>query len=264
MILSRKVTKALIGLFFLMVIPFQGHAMTALEILDQVAKRNFGEDFRMILSVKTMKGKKQTSDHSLWMMGKMSPEMAILFIDFEEPADTKGLRFLIEVPKGEEPRAYMYLPATSNVLPLAADDPSVDLGGTGLTMEDMQGFVPERSERLTLLPDQKSHDRECYVIKVSRAEEKAHRLVWVSKKDFIVVKSQSIDAQGKVTRVFQVTEFFETKEGKQFPREEEIVMPGKDIRIVVRQEHASFGVDIPKELLNKETFGTFQWREGKN
>jgi hypothetical protein len=247
-----------------MITPLYGHAMTALEVLEQVAKKNFNEDFRMILSVKTMKGKKQTSDHSLWMMGKMKPDTTILFIDFEEPQDTKGLRFLIEVPKGEEPRAYMYLPATSNVLPLAADDPSVDLGGTGLTMEDMQGFVPERSERLTLLPDQKSHDRDCFVIKVSRAEEKAHRLLWVSKKDFIVVKSQSIDAQGKITRVFRVTEFFETKEGKQFPREEEIVIPGKDIRIVVRQEHASFGIDFPNELLSTETFGTFQWREGKN
>ncbi len=238
-------------------------SMTATEILEQVAKNNFSQDFRLILSVKTMKGKKQASEHSLWIMGKMKPDMAMLFVDFEEPPETKGLRFLVEVPNGEQPKAYMYLPATDNVLPLAADDPSVDLGGTGLTMEDMQGFVPERSERLTLLPDQKLDNQECYVIKVARAEEKAHRLIWISKKNFIVLKSQSVDAKDKVTRIFRVTELFQTREGKEYPREEEIVMPGKDLRIVVRQEHASFGVELPDELFNPQTFGTHQWRVGK-
>jgi len=211
-----------------------------------------------------MKGKKQASEHSLWIMGKMKPDMATLFVDFEEPPETKGLRFLVQVPNGEEPRAYMYLPATANVLPLAADDPSVDLGGTGLTMEDMQGFVPERSERLTLMPEQKLDKQECYVIKVARAEEKAYRLLWISKKNFIVIKSQSVDAKDKITRIFKVTELFETREGKEYPREEEIVMPGKDLRIVVRQEHASFGIELPDELFNPETFGTYQWRAGKN
>ncbi len=253
-----------IALFFFFLAALPAFSMTAAEILEEVAKKNFSEDFRLILTVKTMKAKKPTSEHSLWIMGKMKPDMAMLFIDFEEPPDTKGLRFLVEVPRGEQPKAYMYLPATGNVLPLAADDPSVDLGGTGLTMEDMQGFVPERSERLTLMPDQKLDGQECYVIKVARPEEKAHRLIWVSKKDFIVVKSQSVDAKDKVTRVFKVTELFQTREGKLYPREEEIVMPGKDLRIVVRQEHASFGVELPDELFNPETFGAFQWRAGKN
>jgi len=238
--------------------------MTAAEILEEVAKKNFSQDFRLILTVKTMKGKKPSTEHSLWIMGKMKPDMAMLFIDFEEPADTKGLRFLVEVPKGEQPKAYMYLPATGNVLPLAADDPSVDLGGTGLTMEDMQGFVPERSERLTLMPDQKYNNQDCYVVKVARPEEKAHRLLWISKKNFIVVKSESVDAKNKVTRIFRVTEIFETREGKEYPREEEIVMPGKDLRIIVRQEHASFGVELPDELFKPETFGAFQWRAGTN
>lgn len=239
-------------------------AMTATEVLEQVAKKNFSEDFRLILSVKTMKGKKEASEHSLWIMGKMKPNVAMLFIDFEEPPETRGLRFLVEVPQNEEPKAYMYLPATGNVLPLAADDPSVDLGGTGLTMEDMQGFVPTRSERLSLMPDQKLDNQECYVIKVARAEEKAHRLLWISKKNFIVLKSQSVDAKNKITRIFTVTELFESREGREYPREEEIVMPGKDLRIIVRQEHASFGIELPDELYNPETFGTFQWRAKKD
>ena len=131
-------------------------------------------------------------------------------------------------------------------------------------MEDMQGFVPTRSERLSLMPDQKLDNQECYVIKVARAEEKAHRLLWISKKNFIVLKSQSVDAKNKITRIFTVTELFESREGREYPREEEIVMPGKDLRIIVRQEHASFGIELPDELYNPETFGTFQWRAKKD
>jgi hypothetical protein len=262
--LVKQLCSVCIGIFFFFSAALPAFSMTAAEILEEVAKKNFSQDFRLILTVKTMKGKKPSTEHSLWIMGKMKPDMAMLFIDFEEPADTKGLRFLVEVPKGEQPKAYMYLPATGNVLPLAADDPSVDLGGTGLTMEDMQGFVPERSERLTLMPDQKYNNQDCYVVKVARPEEKAHRLLWISKKNFIVVKSESVDAKNKVTRIFRVTEIFETREGKEYPREEEIVMPGKDLRIIVRQEHASFGVELPDELFKPETFGAFQWRAGTN
>ncbi len=38
----------------------------------------------------------------------------------------------------------MYLPATGRTVPLAVDEPSADLGGTGLTMDDIQGFMPQR------------------------------------------------------------------------------------------------------------------------
>jgi hypothetical protein len=154
----------------------------------------------------------------------------------------------------------MYLPATEKTLPLAVDDPSVDLGGTGLTMEDMQGFVPESVDRTVLVEEQKVQDRDCWVIRVSRAEEKSYRLIWVTKKDFVVAKSQSVDAQGKVTRIFSVVEFFQTKTGREFPREEEITIPGRGVRIMVRQEHASFGVEIPDDLMNPDKFGTFKWR----
>jgi hypothetical protein len=249
-----------LGLLIILV-PALVFAMTAQEILEQVAKENFAENFRLIMSVKTFKGKKESASNSIWLMGKVTPELTSFFLDFEEPEESRGLRFLLQIEPGKEPRAYMYLPATGKTLPLAVDDPSVDLGGTGLTMEDMQGFVPESGERMTLVEEQKIRDRDCWVIRVSRAEEKAHRLIWVSKNGFIVVKSQSFDAQGKVTRIFNVVEFFQTKAGREFPREEEITIPGRGIRIVVRQEYASFGVDIPDEIMNPEQFGAFKWRK---
>jgi hypothetical protein len=238
-----------------------GHAETAEEILDKAMKENLRESFRVSLQVKTFKGSKQLAAKSIWLMGRIEPQPAAFFLDFEEPADTKGLRFLVLAPMGQDAKAFMYLPATKRTLPLATDDPSVDLGGTGLTMEDIQVFVPYRQDQVALLKEEKFKDRDCYVIKVTRAEGKGERLAWITKQGYQVIKSQNLNAQGKVERSFQVVEFFKTESGKEFPREEEILIPSRDMRIMVRQENAVFGVEIPENIINPETFGSFKWKD---
>ena len=145
----------LIGLV-LLCIPLNLQAMTAHEILEQVFKQNFSDSFRVVLTVKTLKGKKVVSDHVLWLVGKTSQDTNTFFIDFVEPKESKGLRFLFELEPGKEPKAFMYIPAAGKTLPLDVDDPSVDIGATGLTMEDIQGFVPKGGEKETILRGRES------------------------------------------------------------------------------------------------------------
>jgi len=170
------------------------------------------------------------------------------------------LRFLMKVTLGQEPKAFMYLPATGKTLPLAIDDPSVDIGGTGLMTEDIQAFMPSGDDKSEIVKEEKSNGRDCYVISVSRPGEKDQRLIWVTKKDFIVLRSETVNPEGKVLRAMRVVEFFEAAKGKEFPREEEITIPGKDTRILLRQEQAVFGVEIPDEVFDPATFGTFKWK----
>jgi Outer membrane lipoprotein-sorting protein len=249
-----------IGLI-LLCIPAVLQAMTAHEILEQVFKQNFSETFRVVLTVKTMKEKKVLSNHVLWLAGKASKEKSTFFLDFDEPKDSKGLRFLFEMQRGEAAKAFMYLPAAAKTLPLDVDDPSVDIGATGLTMEDIQGFIPESGEKETILKEENVDGRDCYVISVSRSDGKGERLVWVTKKDFLVVKSQQLDAQGKIERTFRVVKFFKTEKGKEFPREEEITIPQKRIRIQLRQDNAVFGIALPDEIMDPTKFGTFKWKD---
>jgi len=247
--------------FALFLFPTALFAMTGEEILKQVAKQNLGDSFRLNMTTKTMKGTKVVSSHNLWLMGRMLTDPSTFFLDFEAPPDSKGLRFLLIVPLGKEPKAFMYLPATGKTLPIAIDDPSVDIGGTGLMTEDVQGFVPRGDEKATVTKEEKVDGRDCYVLRVSRPGEKGERHFWVTKDNYIVIKTEALDAQGKVTRSLRVVEFFKTSEGKEFPREEEITIPGKDSKIVLRQEHAVFGIEIPQEVLDPEKFGTFKWRQ---
>ncbi|MBI5249695.1 MAG: outer membrane lipoprotein-sorting protein [Desulfomonile tiedjei] len=235
--------------------------MTAQEILQRVEKASFGENFRVVLSTKTLKNKKPPVNHVLWLIGAKTPDSNVFFIDFEQPKESEGLRFLIEVRGNKDAKAFMYLPSTGKTLPLAMDDPSVDLGGTGLTMDDIRGFIPKGEEQATLVKEEKSDGRDCYVLRIAQPESKAERMLWITKQDFLVIKSQYTDEQGKVKRKFRVTEFFNTDQGREFPREEEVVIPDKDTRIIVRQENAVFGIELPQEVLDPAKFGTFQWKK---
>ncbi|HMK37216.1 MAG TPA: outer membrane lipoprotein-sorting protein [Desulfomonilaceae bacterium] len=247
-------------LVFTVFLPLNVYSMTAHEILERVAKETLTDSFRISLAVQTFRGQKLKSKHVLWFMGRMKDDVSKIFIEFEEPKESKGLRFLFEIRPTQESAAFMYLPATRRTLPLAMDDPSVDLGGTGLTMDDIQGFMPQSGEEEAVLKEEKVDGRDCYVIRIILPKGKGERLVWVSKKDFIVVKAQNTDAHGKVVRSFRVTEFFKTENGKEFPREEEISIPAKNTKIRLRQESAVFGTELPDEITDSEKFGTFKWK----
>jgi outer membrane lipoprotein-sorting protein len=250
----------ILALLALVWLPGSVQALTAKEILEKAARESLGESFRVVLTVKSFKGNKPIAQHAVWLMGSMEGETARFFMEFDEPEESKGLRFFMIITKEGQPQAFMYLPATKRTIPLAADDPSVDLGGSGLTTEDVRLFVPKVGEKQTLEGEEKVGERECYKIKVMAPQDSAERLIWVTKKDFMVVKSVNVDSKGKVDRSLRVVEFFKTEKGKEFPREEEILIPAKGVRIQLRQEHAVFGVTIPDELLDPTTFGAYKWR----
>jgi len=123
-------------------LPLDLSAMTAQEILEQGAQQTLGGAFRIALTVKTFKNNKPMGEHVLWLMANVRKEASTFFVDFDSPPESKGLRFLLQLQEKGEPRVFMYLPATEKTVPLAVDDQSADVGGTGLTMEDIQGIRP--------------------------------------------------------------------------------------------------------------------------
>jgi hypothetical protein len=234
--------------------------MTGDDILSEMVKRNFREGFRIAAHLKSFKGKKILSDHSLWFVVQPKEDMTAIFVDFEEPPDSKGLRFLFLLRQEHPPEAYMYLPATGKTLPLAMDDASADIGGTGLTMDDIRVFAPQANEKGTLLREERIEGRDCYLIRVELRDGKGERLYWISKDHLNMMKVQHLGPGGKIKRVFRVLEFFQTQKGREFPREEEIAIPDKGIRIKVRQENAVFGIEVPEELTDPKMFGKFPWK----
>lgn len=248
-----------LGLIICFTVDYVNAEPTAQEILQKVAEHGFKDSFRAVLNIKTSKGKKTVSDQTIWVVGRVKGEKADFFFDFDEPEESRGLRFLLQIREKQDPKALMFLPSTGKTLPLATEDPSTDIGGTGLNMDDLMGFIPKVGETLKLLKDEAVDGQDCYVVQITRPDQRI-RSLWVRKKDYTIVKSQESDASGKVKRTFKVSEFFRTSDGKDYPREEEITVPDKNLRIVVRQENAVFGIDVPDELMDQNSFGQFKWR----
>jgi len=234
--------------------------MTAEEILKKVAEQAFRESFRAALTIQTFKNKKPPTTQALWVCGRLKGDQADFFFDFEEPKESKGLRFLLQTNPKQAPKIYMYLPATGKTLPVVSDDPSSDIGGTGLNTEDILGFVPNPMEKYSIVKEEKVDGQNCWAIQIVRPDNKGERVVWVREKDFSVVKSQDLDLSNKITRTYKVVEFFKTEDGREFPREEEITVPKKNTRILVRQENAVFGIEFAEALFDPQKFGTFKWK----
>ena len=128
-----------------------------------------------------------------------------------------------------------------------------------MTVEDFRGFVPAPEGELRLLEDEKIDDRECYLIS-ARLEGKQTDKIWITKDQFLLVKTQHLDMQGLLEREFKMLDFFTTQSGKMWPRKEEILVPKDGVRIIVEQQTGVYNVEVQKELLDPKTFGTFKWR----
>jgi hypothetical protein len=232
--------------------------MSAREIIDQMIKRNIGDTARIAVQITTLKGGAKSSSHSLWFVQRTEGQTTTILLDFEEPAESRGLRFLFKLGQGSENEAYMYLPTTKKTLPLALEDESTDIGGTGLTMEDFLAVAAKPGQVERIVKEEDFDGRKCWVIEVTSPGSPGSRLIWVAQDQLITLKSEQIGPDGKTKRTLKVTEFFKTEKGMEFPREEEVTIHGRNIRIRVRQEHAVFGVQIAPESLDPMTFGGYQ------
>lgn len=236
------------------------NAMTAREIVEKAQKNQFGESARASVQIETFQGEKKVSQHSVWIMGQIEKDETIIFLDFIEPADSKGVRILCMIKPDQEPRGYMYLPATNETFPVDVQDPGTDIGGTGLAMADLRPLIPEKDETQTILKEEEVNGLPCYVIQISAPNSTEQRLAWITKDRFDLAKLEQKTADGKIQRTMRVVEFFESKDGKRYPREEEITLPQKGMKIKIRQDNAVFGIVIPDELTDPKSFGSYKWQ----
>lgn len=241
-------------------VPSWSASLTALEILEKAAEETFKDTFRVAVEIKTVKGGKAVGEHSLWMLGRRNSEGTAVVVDFVAPDDSKGLRFLFLMNPDKERQAYMYFPDTSRTLGLEVEDEGTDFAGTGLKVQDILAMLPQRAENLELVREEAVDKRACYMIQAPLPNKAGQRQLWVTKKGYNLVKSQDLDTKGKVVKTFRVLEFFTTSDGREFPRETEVSLPAKGVRVKVRHESAYFGVPIPDELVRPETFGACKWR----
>jgi len=261
----HKVLLVMLSLWGILALPGHVAALTAADVLDQAIRKGLGPSGRLAMSVQKCESSKKISEFFLWIMWFCSDESYKVFLDFEEPETSRGVRLLFAVHRGEKPNGWIFKPSVGTAEPLSNDVTSVnsqweDIGGTGLPVAHFSGLFIKDTESADLLEEDSIDGHQCYVVCVREAQGSAERTFWISHEDFMVLRSVFKDKNRKEKMSFRVKRFFRTQKGRDLPRDGEFIFPDSDLRIKIRQEHAVFGIEIPSDVFDPHSFGSFRWR----
>ena len=145
------------------------------------------------------------------------------FLYFREPADVRGMTFMVWKYPLKESDRWIYVPAIDLVRRIAARDARSSFIGSDFTYEDVSGRNIA-ADTHTLLREEKLGDRDCYVVESVPKEpiDYVKRISWIDKTTFLPLKEEYYNVQKELARVFTADkiEDIATAEGverKSFP-----------------------------------------------
>ena len=145
------------------------------------------------------------------------------YLYFREPADVRGMTFMVWKYPLKESDRWIYVPAIDLVRRIAASDARSSFVGSDFTYEDVSGRNIA-ADTHTLLREEKLGDRDCYVVESVPKEpiEYVKRISFIDKTTFLPLKEEYYDVQKELARVFTADKVedivaAEGRERKSFP-----------------------------------------------
>ena len=145
------------------------------------------------------------------------------FLYFREPADVRGMTFMVWKYPLKESDRWIYVPAIDLVRRIAARDARSSFVGSDFTYEDVSGRNLA-ADAHTLLREEKIEDRDCYVVESVPKEpaDYVKRISWIDKTAFLPLKEEYYDVQKELARVFTADKIedvaaTESRERKSYP-----------------------------------------------
>ena len=139
------------------------------------------------------KGAKKT--RKLIMMSKETAEGTDSFVEFLEPADVKGTKFLTIAHKKSDDEQRLYLPALKKTRQISGSSKNSKFVGSDLFYYDMEDRAFEDST-YKYVKDEKYNGMDCYVIEavaVDKSSPYSKSLVWINKADYFAYKIECYD-----------------------------------------------------------------------
>ena len=181
----------------------RAQAPTAAAIMDGVEHRNQGSDMTstVTLEVTPKQGTKRLSQFVL--LRKDDSGVIKLVTFFKAPTSVLGSALLVFDRKGAADLRWLYLPAISQVRPVAGGGDRQSFFTSDFVYEDLTNRDPDKDDH-TLVGTQKVDQWDCWVVdstpKNARGLDFAKYRSWVWKTGNLIVRQEYYDGKGKVVR----------------------------------------------------------------
>ncbi len=131
------------------------------------------------------------------------------YIYFHEPADVKGMSFLVLKHLGRDDDRWMYLPAIDLVKRIATSDKRTSFAGSDFTYEDVSGRALDEDTH-ELIGEENLGRQPCLAVKSTpkRPDEAgfSYRKFWIDKATHLPLKVEHYDLKGKLYKVYETQE----------------------------------------------------------
>lgn len=119
------------------------------------------------------------------------------FVEFLQPADVRGTKFLTLARKGEDDEQRLFLPALNKVRLIASHDKGGSFMGTGFSYYDLEDHVQEDFTS-TFLRDETINNVEVHVVESIPIEDSPYskRVLYIRKDNNFLLKVECYDEEG--------------------------------------------------------------------
>jgi outer membrane lipoprotein-sorting protein len=205
-------------LLVMLALPLSASAMTAEEIMksSQAAFLYPGKDFKARVAMKLTSKSGSVRTRELTMLRRNQGEAGgdqKYFMYFHQPADVKGMAFLVYKYPVKDDDRWLFVPALNMVRRIAAADKRSSFVGSDFTYEDVSGRDVSDDAHETLR-EEKLGSADAYVIKSTPKAGGAdfgHKTSWIDKATLLPLKEEFYDKKGVPYKVFTADEIKDIK-----------------------------------------------------
>lgn len=231
------------------------HAMPVEEVVQKASETAYyqGKDGRARVQMQILdaQNRERTREFSILRMDVNDQPNGDqkFFVYFHQPADVAKSVFLAWKNVTKEDDRWLYLPSLDLVKRIAASDARTSFMGSHFFYEDVSGRLPTRDTHVL------ESDADPYFVVLSTPKEPstvefAQYRNWIHKATFLPIKTEFLDAQGKVYRTYEALKV-ETIQG--YPTVTEARM--SDTRIggstTLRYTGVSYDLGLDEELFTE-------------
>ena len=129
------------------------------------------------------------------------------FIYFHQPADVRGMTFLVDKLPGKDDDRWLFIPGINLVKRIAARDSAQSFVGSDFTYEHVSGRDLD-ADAHRLLREEAVAGKDCYVVEsvARQAAEYKRKLAWIDKASFLPLKEEYYDVKDELFKVFTADE----------------------------------------------------------